>query len=89
MQPALDSLSVMNTPTEPLQTTTESVVQTFVFLLVAFAAMVVASYPTATLLVLAGVGVLTLAAVAVLTARRSLGRRSHICISHTGVCIDA
>ncbi|WP_224336983.1 hypothetical protein [Haloprofundus halobius] len=74
---------------EPLPTTTESVVQTFVFLLVAFAAMVVASYPMATLLVLAGVGVLTLATVAVLTARRSLGRRSHICIPRTGVCIDA
>ncbi|KTG10095.1 hypothetical protein AUR64_10895 [Haloprofundus marisrubri] len=79
----------MNTPTEPLPTTTESVVQTFVFLLVAFAAMVVASYPTATLTALASVGVLTLATIGALAARRSLGHRSHICIPHTGVCIDA
>jgi hypothetical protein len=38
---------------------------------------------------LAVIGVLTLATVAFLAARRSLGRRSHICIPHTGVCIDA
>ncbi|WP_117591552.1 hypothetical protein [Haloprofundus halophilus] len=79
----------MRTHPEPLPTTVESVVQTFVFLLVAFAAMVVASYPTATLLVLAGVGAATLVTVAVLAARRSLGRRSHVCIPRTGVCIEA
>ncbi|WP_224269477.1 hypothetical protein [Haloprofundus salinisoli] len=79
----------MRTQPEPLPTTAESVVQTFVFLLVAFAAMVVASYPMATLLLLAGVGVATLATIGVLAARRSLGRRSHICIPRTGVCIDA
>ncbi|WP_224447058.1 hypothetical protein [Haloprofundus salilacus] len=79
----------MRTQPEPLPTTVESVVQTFVFLLVALAAIVVASYPMVTLTVLAGVGVLALATIGVLAARRSLGRRSHICIPRTGVCIDA